>query len=110
VSASRRPSFTIGDGSNTLTLESGSSRDGESYLRATLLTPNLWARADLHEGPGSAHFSTICELFESFVTDWRGWDGERSYYAIDAGLALHATHDHVANVIIRVVLRNLRDD
>ena len=52
----------------------------------------------------------IQDLLESFVPDWRGWAEERSWHSIDSDLVLHARHDRVGQVVIRVVLRNMRED
>lgn len=107
---SERRALIIGDGLNTLTLEPGPTQHQDRYVRATLSTPNLRGRADLHEGPGVAEFSEILDLLESFVPDWRGWAGERSWYSLDGDLVLHARHDRVGQVVIRVVLRNVHED
>ena len=60
----------------------------------------------------SAHyaigFDDLVKFFRGLASDWRGWQGERSYESLDHDLRLAAAHD--GHVQLAVRLREVRPD
>jgi hypothetical protein len=102
----------IGDTHKWITL----SRDqvGQSDLDASHLV--VWsllvelhaedvdARTSVWLGPDAVE-EPLDEFYASLAADWRGWEGTRSWEAIEEGLALHCLNDGVSTARITAVLR-----
>jgi hypothetical protein len=54
----------------------------------------------------------LAGLFESIAQDWKGWNGERQWAAIEGDLRITATCDKLGHIRLDVVIRNndLEDD
>jgi hypothetical protein len=54
----------------------------------------------------------LAGLFESIARDWKGWDGERQWAAIEGDLSISASSDKLGHIRLAVVIRNndLEDD
>jgi len=52
------------------------------------------------------------ELFDSIARDWKGWDGERQWAAIEGDFSITASSDKLGHIRLDVVIRNndLEDD
>jgi hypothetical protein len=51
----------------------------------------------------------IGEYFTDLASNWRGWDGERSWRSLEDALEFHASMSKPGAVFLRVVLRNSAD-
>ncbi|MFH5879344.1 DUF6228 family protein [Arthrobacter sp. NA-172] len=59
-------------------------------LRVTAQLPGLQATKDVWDFDG---WSGLLSFFEELVSNWRGWDGEKSFDSIEGDFRLAAKHD-----------------
>lgn len=77
-------------------------RRGE-YFRVTLAGDGVTATKGVFaytDGPRLALF------FASIAADWRGWDGEKNWAALESDFSLRATSDRLGHIRLEVNLRN----
>jgi Family of unknown function (DUF6228) len=79
--------------------------DGLTETSLGTLTLDTGARVTAEVELGCPWRQSLRDLFEGMARDWRGWTGERSWAAENAGLELRCSHDGRAHVAMRVTLR-----
>jgi hypothetical protein len=77
-----------------------SSRRG--YYTAELRCRALQAAVDFY-GDDSP---PVGDLFAEIATDWRGWEGKRTWSSLEGEIQLIATHDRLATVALTVEVRS----
>jgi hypothetical protein len=50
--------------------------------------------------------SHLIELFDSIAKSWKGWDGVKSWEAIEGDLSIEASSDGLGHIRLQVILRN----
>ena len=48
----------------------------------------------------------LVDLFESIARDWKGWDGERHWSAIESDLEIDATSDRLGHIKLQIKIRS----
>lgn len=86
-------------GGRTLTF---SNRNGD-YFDAELAGDSISAKKGIW---GYTDTAFLIDLFDSFARDWKGWEGERHWAAIEGDLDLTATSDRLGHIRLDVVLLN----
>lgn len=85
-----------------------SNRNGD-YFDAELSGDSIFAKKGIW---GYTDTDLLISLFESIAGDWKGWEGERHWAAIEGDLDITATSDKLGHIRIDVVLlnNNIEDD
>jgi hypothetical protein len=50
----------------------------------------------------ASEFDDLVTFFRQLATDWRGWDGERTYESLESDLRLTATHDGYVRLAVQL--------
>ncbi|MEO0453681.1 MAG: DUF6228 family protein [Verrucomicrobiota bacterium] len=79
-----------------------SNRNGD-YFDTELAGDSISAKKGIW---GYTDTAFLIDLFDSFTRDWKGWDGERHWAAIEGDLDLTATSDNLGHIRLDVVLLN----
>ena len=73
--------------------------------------------AELQGGPCSGavevyddRHETLADFFEDIANNWRGWEGEKTWYSLENHLLLDASADALGHVLLRVTLQDLSLD
>jgi hypothetical protein len=77
-------------------------RKGE-YFRVTLTGDGISATKGVYaytDGP------LLVGFFASIAADWRGWEGERVWGALESDFSVRATSDRLGHIRLDVELRN----
>jgi hypothetical protein len=104
----------IGHGSRRLTLtrhqvgqsDRDPSRKSVWSLEAELVADGLTARTSSWLGPEGIE-APLDDFFADLERDWRGWNGQRRWDAMEGGLSLRCTHDGRGTISVAVVLQHL---
>jgi hypothetical protein len=92
----------VGRPGDALRLYELTCEDGEAVsVMAALVAPGLLAEHPVWSSY-SCGFADLTEFFRSLARDWRGWQGERTFRAMENDLHIVATH--TGHVRLRVQL------
>jgi hypothetical protein len=105
-------SVRIGGVHNCLILSRDKTGPGDSgqglsvwSLLVELRAEGLTAKTSIWLGPDGVE-ERLSDFFARLATDWRAWDGTRSWEGMEGGLDLHCVNDRVATAHVSVVLRH----
>jgi hypothetical protein len=76
-------------------------RNGE-YFRVTLAGGGISASKVVYAYTGGP---LLVRLFASIASDWRGWDEERLWSALESDFSIRATSDKLGHIRLDVTLR-----
>jgi Family of unknown function (DUF6228) len=95
------PTVDIGSESDHLRLTRDANDAAVDYLAAEVHADGLSASRSVYGGLG---WGDLVAFFDQMVTDWRGWDGARTWRSLEGDLTIGARHQH-GHVQLRVTLR-----
>lgn len=95
----------IGRAGESLTLERDDSDLVVDTVIASLQSGTLSASKQVVHSYASG-FADLVAFFDGLSRDWRGWDGERRWDALEGDLSIQATHEY-QHVQLRVTIRTL---
>jgi hypothetical protein len=73
-------------------------------LRVPGLDASLWVSAHYATG-----FDELVAFLNGLASDWRGWQGERTYESLEHDLRLTATHDGHVHLVVQLRQTSLSD-
>lgn len=90
-------------------------QDGAFVLQSTPIPGDRW-RAEFRSAPASGAIAFynppplgLASFIEELQTNWRGWDGERTWESLEGDVRVGATHDSGGHVQLSVRLAPIRD-